>query len=312
MIEYHFIVNRHSSAGAGLLKWEEAQDYMRKHKIPYAVHFPSDEKETTDVTASLTGADSPPCHLIILGGDGTLNAVVQGIQSFEKTRFSCLAGGSANDFARDMGLSHNTRTALDSIMHDPTELSLDYGELLCQRGKKGELFRHRFLISSGIGYDAEICAIAEKSPGKHLLGRWGMGGLIYLIIGLALIFFGRYGRARIEIDGKESAGEIPLFIFAAMIHKYEGGGIAFCPDADPMDGTLDLCIVKKMPILRTLQAFVLLMQGKHMQLPEITVTRCRQAQVTVSRPEWFHMDGETPFRTKKIRFSIKNGLRFIY
>lgn len=311
MTDYHFIVNRESSGGACLRKWEEAEQYLNRQQIPYAVHFPENEEETTEIVRELSGPDGPGNHLIIIGGDGTLNAALQGIVSMEKTRFSCLAGGSANDFARDMDLSHDTEEALDAILHNPQECSLDYGEMICRRGKDEPPFRHRFLISSGIGYDAHICAIAGKSVLKRLLGRLGLGGLIYVSIGIYLMFTGRYGRARIRIDSGEEY-EIPLFVFAAMIHKYEGGGIAFCPAADPADGWLDLCIVRKMPLLRTLRAFLLVLKENHGRLPEVDIIRCKSAQVRTSRPEWFHMDGETPFQTNEIRYTVKNGLRFIY
>ena len=311
MTEYHFIVNKASSGGACLHKWEEAERYLNEQQVPYTVHFPEDEEATVRNAAELSGTEGPERHLIIIGGDGTLNAALQGIVSFEKTRFSCLAGGSANDFARDMDLSHDTAKALDAILHNPRERSLDYGELVCRRGGGQAPFRRRFLISSGIGYDAHICALAEESVLKRLLGKLGLGGLIYVCIGIYLMFAGKYGRARVRIDGGEEF-EIPLFVFVAMIHKFEGGGIAFCPDADPADGWLDLCIVKRMPVPKMLRALLLVKKEKHTRLPEVDILRCKKAQVRTSRPEWFHMDGETPFRTNEIRFTVKNGLRFIY
>ena len=311
MTEYHFIVNSESSGGACLRKWEEAERFLKEQQVPYTVHFPKDEGETICTVKELTAAESPGCHLIVIGGDGTLNAALQGIVCLEKTQFSCLAGGSANDFARDMELSHDTEEALDAILHAPREQSLDYGELVCRQGSSREPFRRRFLISSGIGYDAHICAIAAKSPVKRLFGRLGLGSLIYVSIGVFLMFTGRYGQARIRIDDGEPF-EIPHFIFTAMIHKYEGGGIAFCPDADPADGMLDVCFVKQMPVFRKLPAFLLVLKEKHDRVPEVSILRCKSAQVKTTRPEWFHMDGETPFKTNEIRYTVKNGLRFIY
>lgn len=311
MTEYHFIVNSESSGGACLRKWEEAERFLKKQQIAYTVHFPENEEETARKVRELTAQEGSECHLIIIGGDGTLNAALQGIVCFEKTYFSCLTGGSANDFARDMNLSHDTEQALDAILHSPRERSLDYGELVCRRRDSQEPFRHRFLISSGIGYDAHICAIVSRTSAKRLFGRLGLGGLIYVCVGISLMFTGRYGRARIRIDDKEEY-EIPLFVFVAMIHKFEGGGMAFCPDADPADGWLDLCIVRKMPVPRTLRAFLLLLKERHGRLREVSIVRCKNARIKTSRPEWFHMDGETPFRTNEIRYSVKNGLRFIY
>ncbi len=50
--------------------------------------------------------------LIILGGDGTMNEVIQGINCFDKITLSYIPTGSSNDLARDLGISNNPVTAM--------------------------------------------------------------------------------------------------------------------------------------------------------------------------------------------------------
>ena len=50
--------------------------------------------------------------MVILGGDGTVNEAVQGIEDFDKAVISYIPTGSSNDLARDMGISKNPEEAM--------------------------------------------------------------------------------------------------------------------------------------------------------------------------------------------------------
>ena len=61
-----------------------------------------------------------------------------------------------------------------------------------------------------------------------------------------------------------------LFFVVGMNHMYEGGGIPFCPNANPTDGKLDVCLVKGMSRLKLLFAVVLVYFKKHLLFKDIT------------------------------------------
>ena len=74
--------------------------------------------------------------ILVLGGDGTINEVLNGIQNFEKTKFGIIPTGSGNDFARGLGIPKNTKKALDIIFNADGTKKIDLGCVkteLCER-----------------------------------------------------------------------------------------------------------------------------------------------------------------------------------
>lgn len=311
---YHFIVNPNASSGKGRKAWSEAEQILKAEGVSYTVHFPEDPEESEALVRSLTSTEGPEeCHLVVVGGDGTLNTVLQGINRFDTTKLSLLRMGSANDFAEDMKLSGDISEALRHLLREPEEITLDYGVMTCRRlRRQEETIERRFLISSGIGFDADICAGILRSPLKNILNRLSLGRMTYLLEGLRLLFFRKSTRASILIEGEEPLYVDRLFMAVGMIHRFEGGGVPFCPDADPRDGLLDICLVEKMPKWKLLLAVLLVYRRKHTMLKGVKLCRGRKVTVITERSQWFHMDGETSFRVRKLDLECRSGLRFIY
>lgn len=149
---YHFIINPASSSGKGLRIWNRVEVILKEEKIRYKAHILQNAEEVTKLVGKLTDTglsqtesislhnvdlvaesqEVQECHLVVLGGDGTLNAVLNGIRSFEHTLLSCIRTGSGNDFARNMGIDKNIRQALYGILYHKEEIVLDYGEITYQ------------------------------------------------------------------------------------------------------------------------------------------------------------------------------------
>ncbi len=309
MSNYHFIVNSTASSGAGYRTWKTVEPILAEENIVYSVYFPKDVRETEVLTRQLTRSSGEDCHLIILGGDGTLNAVLQGIECFEHTGISCIRTGSGNDFARNMHITKDVRKALFNILHHPKEITLDYGELYLQRDDTDAGERRRFIISSGVGYDADICEEVSRSRLKSIMNRIHMGKLVYVLIGIKQILTRQSGKALIRIDDKEPIKISGMFFTVAMIHACEGGGVPFCPQADPTDGKFDICLVKNMPKWKLFLAVMLVYIKKHYLLREVTGFRGRKLTIKTENPEWFHMDGETPCQIRRLTLECKTGLR---
>ena len=314
---YHFIVNPNASSGQNRHIWKQIKKLLSEEQVTYQAYFPKSRKETEELTAQLTAgaplsgtSEESICHIIVLGGDGTLNAVLQGIRCFNRTKLSCIRIGSGNDFARDLKLGRHPVKALQKILHQPEEISMDYGEARCQSGD-GKVLRRRFLISRGVGYDAAICAEANHSTLKNLLNTLHIGKLIYLLIGLKQIFTKTSAPALLQLDEQPPIRIDRMFFLTSMIHCYEGGGVPFCPNADYSDGLLDLCLVESMPKYKLLLAVLLVYFKKHYCFPEVTGYRCRSLRLQTARPEWLHMDGETPCKIQKLSIKCLPGLKVI-
>jgi YegS/Rv2252/BmrU family lipid kinase len=306
---YHFIINPTSSSGKGLDVWNKVEAILKSENIIYESHIMETAKATHELVWNLTAPNQPACHLVVLGGDGTLNTVLNGIQCFENTFLSCIRTGSGNDFARNMKISKNIEQCLDGILHNSKEICLDYGVATYQ--SDNFLQERRFIISSGAGYDADICEEVNRSKLKKILNKIHLGTLVSVAIGIKQIFTRDCVNAIIRMDDEKEISVSKLFFVVGMVHSMEGGGVPFCPHANPTDGLFHVCLVQNMPKWKLLIAVVLVYFKKHFLFKNITEHKCRKLQLQLDKPQWFHMDGETPCKITNLSLECHQGIRFI-
>lgn len=328
---YHFIMNPKASSGKGMTAWEKIESILIEEKVEYKAHILNSAQETIEFVQILTGEntynntmdntlqkksvavvesstqDKENCHIVVLGGDGTINAVLNGIVDFEHTILSCIRTGSGNDFARNVGVTKDVKKAIRHLLREADLMCIDYGEATYQT-ENGRICR-RFAISNGVGYDADICEEVSRSKLKRVLNYVGLGKLVYVTIGIKQIFTRENSGAILYLDDERI--QLPgLFFVVGMIHEKEGGGVPFCPRADASDGLLDVCLVKPMPKLKLLLAVAMVYLRQHYRFRDITAHRCKRLVVELKQPQWFHVDGETTQKIQKISMECKSGLRF--
>lgn len=300
------IVNPEASSGKGMKTWERINKLLDEKNAPYNVHILNAPGQASYVAARLTRELDKDCHILVVGGDGTLNETLNGIKDFAHTKLSCVRSGSGSDFALNMKVDKDIEKALTHLLDEPEEIQVDYGEITADSYPP-----RRFLISCGVGYDADICKEVAGSRLKKLFNRLGIGKLIYLFIGIKQVFTRKKTMALLYLDDKKPIRIKRLFFAVGMNHMYEGGGVPFCPDADPTDGIMDVCLVKDMPKPMILLAIALVYSKKHTWFRNINCYKCKTMYLTTMRPQQIHLDGETPYEAHKIRWETKGKLRFV-
>ena len=306
-VQYEILINPSASFGRGMRVWREVKHILDSHKISYRKHILKAPGVATKITASLTGAlsEDRECHILVLGGYGTLNEVLNGIQDFQHTVISCLQTGSGNDFARNAGVQKDAKKAVTELLDHPMEVSLDYGITYAE-----DRLPRRFLISCGAGYDADICEEVSRSKLKKVLNCFGLGKLVYVIIGIKQIFTREDSPAKLYLDDKPPISMNKLFFVVGMQHMCEGGGVPFCPDADPTDGKLDVCLVRDLPKWKLLLGVTLVYGKKHLLLHNVDCYQCKTLRLVAEKPQQIHLDGETPYKAKEILWICKGHVRF--
>ena len=314
---YYVIVNPASKSGRGRAIWTELEQIFKQRNIPYRVIFSKGTGHVTRIVTKLTSpdkmqSDMPPVKLIILGGDGTMNEVLQGIRDFDRIMLGYIPTGSSNDLARDLRLPKDPVTILETILEGKTVRTMDLGTLTYAdtSGERSRLHaeeisdRRFFAVSSGIGFDAAVCEEALSSRSKNTLNKLGLGKLTYLVIALRQLIAAKPVSCDIYLDGAEQPIHLNRFLFTAfMIHKYEGGGFKFCPTADHTDGKLDLCVVGNIPKPVILAALPTAFFGKHYFIPAIKHYTASKVTFRSSIPLWVHTDGEVYMKADRITVS---------
>lgn len=295
---YHIIINPASRSGRGVRIWrEQVEPVLKEENVPYEVHFSKEKGDIAKTVASLSdgSAEDGQLTLIILGGDGTVNDAIQGIPAEADVTLGYIPTGSSNDLARDLGIPRKPRAALELILHTGRPRPMDLGRLTYPDGES-----RRFCVSCGLGYDAAVCEEAQRSRFKTILNKMGLGKLTYLGIALKQLFASKAISGRLSLDNGAPIDIGTMLFVTGMIHRFEGGGFMFCPEADDSDGLLDLCAVGDLPKLLVLFALPTAFKGKHYRFKGITPYRTRQFTLETDHPLWMHTDGEVSRKADRI------------
>ena len=161
MRRIQIIVNNGAGTGQAHRIWNETQRLLRGYKIKYVAHTTRYQGHATKLAekiSSMKGDD--PIYLIVVGGDGTLNEVLNGITDFDRVRLGVIPTGSGNDFGRNLKLPKSSKESLKqicaSIRKDQRGEELyriDLGQVSWDGCEKPRIFG----ISSGLGLDALVC-----------------------------------------------------------------------------------------------------------------------------------------------------------
>ena len=104
----YFIVNNTARTGKSRAIWLEMKELLENRSIEYKAYQTKYAGHATELARKISSLPEDRIYLITVGGDGTLNEVINGISDFSRIVLGILPIGSGNDFARGMGISRDT------------------------------------------------------------------------------------------------------------------------------------------------------------------------------------------------------------
>ncbi|HEX6588578.1 MAG TPA: YegS/Rv2252/BmrU family lipid kinase [Longimicrobiales bacterium] len=253
----------------------------RGHQVEVRAGFEGGDGERLAAELATSGADL----VVAAGGDGTLNAVVNGLASgARRPPLGVVPLGTANDFASGLGIPADVAGALDVVLNG-RELSVD-----------APLVNDRYFINvstGGFGAEATEHAPAES---KRMLGAWA-----YLVTGARQFVDLRPVAGVVEADGSTVLdGE--FLLFAVGNARQTGGGSLLTPRAELHDGLLDLLVVRAIPRLDFLAMLPDLRAGTHLESPDIVYAQAKRILITTTEEVSVNADGEP---TRGTRFDYR-------
>ena len=304
-MKLQFIVNPASKTGRGIEIWREVEKVLKGSEIEYDVFYTKRIGHATELARKLTEGEGE--HTIVaLGGDGTVNEVVNGIVSLKDTILGYIPTGSGNDLAGGLGLPTDPMTSIEHILENKSHLQMNVGVV-----EAGGV-RRRFAVSCGMGWDAAICHEVAGSKLKKLFNKLKLGKLSYVAIALKQIFAFRTQPMEIQIDHKAPMKFEKNFFSAVMNSPYEGGRVMMCPSASWSDDLLDICIVDSVPKLKLLMVIPLAYRGWHKFFKGVHIKRGEKIVLRSAKPLPMHVDGENfGYYTDATMYLEKEKLRVI-
>src|SRR5439155_9076442 len=227
--------------------------------------------------------------VIIVGGDGSVHEVVNGILATgRRVPLGIVAAGSGNDFAwNTLKLPHDPAAALERAFTGQLT-DIDAGIV------NGRYFANSF----SVGLDADIAVAANWMKKIPLMS----GQRLYYGTTIKQLLFG-YHRCpwlKFTLDGSEGPVEATskrYVLMAVTNGPTYGAGFRINPTADYSDGLLDVCTISYAPLPRALKLLPVVQKGEHAELPEVTFFRARSVHIESQKPVNIQMDGETTSAT---------------
>jgi len=227
---------------------------------------------------------------VSVGGDGTANLVVNGLQELSwnsPPTLGILPAGSGSDYIRTFGISDDLEAAADHLIDDATT-PVDIGLI------EGKFGRRYFLNAANTGIAAQTVIEAQRVPSQ-------LGSRRYIIGFWAALAKMKPGDTRIECDGQVIEEKSMNVVVAN--GRYFGGGMNIAPGASPGDGLFDVQVISG-PRRNAPVVIRKIIHGRH--LTHRAVHRVEGNSVSVQIPEsWIvEADGEIlgtgPFTARTI------------
>ena len=232
------IVNPTSGAGHGLKDYPKIAKLLRDNQIFHDAVFTEHQYHATEL--AVEAVNKGYRKIIVVGGDGTLNEVVNGLfiqkQCEPKDiRLAVIAVGTGNDWVRTFGIPSHYSEAIRAIKEGKTFLQ-DVGAVSYTESKYSQT---RYMVNvAGLGFDAFVISIFNHWKAKGYKGRW-----LYIASILKAYFKYKSSGVKITVDGNQIFNNL-LFSMAVGICKYNGGGVQQLPKAVADDGLLDITLIK--------------------------------------------------------------------
>jgi YegS/Rv2252/BmrU family lipid kinase len=251
--------------------------------ISYRTHLSYSGEEGRRLASTL--AQQGNRHFIAMGGDGTLNEVVNGLflSGIDTTQLylALFPAGTGNDWSRTHHYPKKWKRAIPSL-HLEDFIKHDVG---CVESKNGTEYSRRYFINiAGFGFDAAIIDRAGNKK-KKLFST-----AVYISTLLKVLFSHKSQPTAIKIDGTPLNEDI--FSIAVGICQYNGNGMKQVPHADPTDGLLDIVLIRNIKARKVLANVGRLFKGKHLHLEEISVHQGAEVELCSTTDLLGEVEGE--------------------
>jgi len=280
------IINLTAGGGKTKKDWPKIDNILRKEGIRFEPFF-TDRRLHASIIAR-NKIKEGYSKIIVVGGDGTMNEVINGLFAQERIHttevmLGMISVGTGNDWARMFNIPADYEGAVRTIKEQKTFIQ-DAG--LVTYRKNGKAWNRYFINIAGLGFGARVVERSNRMKDK---GKSGPALYFYNIF-LSLIKY-KSKKAAIEIDGTTYTRKV--FSLNVGIGKYNGGGMIQVPHAIADDGLYSITLIKKMGKLNVLANVKRLYNGSIVQHSRVETYMARTVQINGSIPLHLETDGET-------------------
>lgn len=290
-MKHIFIINPKAGKGRALQLIPYIKKYFEDKADEVIIRVTEYAGHATEIAKGYSSVEE--CRIYSVGGDGTVNEVVNGIVGTQSA-LGVIPLGSGNDFIRSITPTYDINSILQSTING-VEKYIDLA-------KANDKY---FINISSIGFDADVVFNADKF--KKVPGI--TGSMAYVISIIYTILKKKISKIKINIDDKEI--ELNALLVAIANGRFYGGGMLAAPEAKLDDGLFDICLISEVGRFKILRLFPKYIKGQHGQLKEVQFLRGKKVKIKSNEELRLNIDGEI-FSCCTIAFEIiESGIRVI-
>ena len=274
-----FLVNPASDNGATGKRWPELAHRAARLGLSGETLFSERPGHLIELAGS--AVDRGATLVVAVGGDGTLNEVVNGIAGRE-VELATIPLGTGMDFGRTYGIPLKFEDAVRvAIEAKPRTIDAGRVSYLTWDGEPAERW---FANVGSVGMSG---AVAQRANGMSK----AFGGKATFFYALTRVFLEwENTEVIVRFDGEERRGKMHDVIVANGV--WHGGGMMLAPNARPDDGLFDVIMIGNVGKLDFLTTAPKLYKGKHVTHPKIEVVRTTRVEVDAAEQLPIELEGE--------------------
>jgi YegS/Rv2252/BmrU family lipid kinase len=303
--EWLVIVNPNAGNGRGEKDWGKISELLKKENISYCVYFT--ERKGHAIELSLESISTGFRKIITVGGDGTLNEVLNGVFLNKicppaDIVLSLIPVGTGNDWGRMFGIPLDYVRSV-KIIRENKRMLHDVGHISFYDGNDK---KERYFINiAGLGFES---VVVRKT--NHQKDNGHGGKLIYFYNLLNSLLSYKNTLAEVVIDGETTHANV--FSINIGNGRYCGGGMRQTPNALPDDGLLDVTVINGMGKFEIVRNLKILYDGTILSHPKIEGYKCRNIRVSSDSIMYVEADGESLGHTPAEFTIISSGINIVY
>lgn len=279
---YHIIINPQGGKGKSLKALGQVEQILNENSKEYAVHKTEYAGHATEIARELS--KTPDTQLLMMGGDGSFNEILNGIENFDNVTLGFIPCGTGNDFVRASKHPTKIKDALDVILKN----NVSYIDFI-------QLADRRCLNVLGAGMDVDVLLKYAQMKAFH-------GKVKYYASLFYTLAHTRWHHLRLTLDDGDPM-ERNVFMIGIGNGTCIGGGMPICPNAKVDDGVLSVVVVNEMKKSRIPIELPGFLTGKHVKKFYTEQFDAKKIKIEVLDDSMFEADGEV-FDSKNIECNI--------
>jgi len=281
-----FIVNPRAAAGSAGRSWPQIEALARDRLGLFQVFFTAGPGDATRLTreALSQGVETIVC----VGGDGTLNEVVNGLMGKDgpirrETALGFIPRSTGCDLIKTVPIHRKLDRAMDIIKNAHTRI-LDLGRIRYQDRRKRHSYRYFHNVAS-FGLGGEVDERVNRTTKA-------LGGFLSFI-GATLVSLLKYDKKKIHLKVDDVFdGEVNVWNIAVANGQYHGGGMLVAPGAQVDDGLFHVTVIGDLTLPQVFLNLPKLYNGKIYQVAKVSSFVGKRVEASSDQKVLLDVDGE--------------------